>query len=88
MESLYPYPFDRLGRQLITLAESVAVMRALEWKLQEKIGTDWRWSELDLRIVALSRHTLEYDVVWKGRYRGRLALDLIQALKAPTVPIR
>jgi hypothetical protein len=70
-ETLYPYPFDAGGHDVLTLEESVAALRDLEHQLNEILPSGWRWQEL--RFATIERHhkMVIYRVKWNGEEVGK-----------------
>ena len=74
-ETLYPYPFDPESTEVLTLRESVAVMRELEHELSGILTSLWRWPEVRLSILARAGSAVTYEVEWQGRPVGSITVD-------------
>lgn len=82
LETLYPYPFDPERIEVLTLRESVAVMRELEHELNGILNSQWRWPEVQLSILDRTGRTVTYAVEWQGRPVGCVTVDSARQKKA------
>ena len=69
--TLYRYPFDEEGSEILTLAESIAAMRELERQINRFCRFDWRWCDLQLRIVERHPTYLVYEIRHHRKYLGQ-----------------
>jgi hypothetical protein len=69
--TLYRYPFDEEGREILTLVESIAAMQELEHQINRLCSLDWRWC--DLRLSVIERHPtyVIYEIHHREQYSGR-----------------
>jgi len=68
---LYRYPFDELGREILTLPESIAAMQELERQINRLCRFDWRWCDLSLTIVERHPTYVIYAIHHHQKYLGQ-----------------
>lgn len=68
---LYRYPFDKEGREILTLIESIAAMQELEQQINRLCDLDWRWCDLRLSVVERHPTYLIYEIHYRDVYTGR-----------------
>jgi hypothetical protein len=69
--TLYRYPFDNEGREVLTLAESIAAMQELEHQINQLCAFDWRWCDLRLSVVERHPTYVVYEVHHRDEYTGQ-----------------
>src|SRR5579872_3498344 len=69
--TLYRYPFDEEGREILTLVESIAAMQELEHQINRLCNLDWRWCDLRLTIVERHPTYVIYEIHHRDAYSGR-----------------
>lgn len=69
--TLYRYPFDNEGREVLTLVESVAAMQELERQINRLCNVEWRWCDLKLHVVERHPTYVIYEVHHRDEYSGQ-----------------
>ena len=69
--TLYRYPFDEEGREILTLVESIAAMQELEHQINRLCKLDWRWCDLRLSVVERHPTYVIYEIHHRDAYSGR-----------------
>jgi hypothetical protein len=69
--TLYRYPFDEEGREILTLVESIAAMQELERQINRLCAVDWRWCDLRLSVVERHPTYVIYEIQNGDQYSGR-----------------
>jgi hypothetical protein len=69
--TLYRYPFDEGGREMLTLGESLAAMQELEYQINRLCAFDWRWCDLSLSVVERHPMYVIYEIHHREAYTGR-----------------
>lgn len=69
--TLYRYPFDKGGREVLTLGESIAAMQELEFQINRLCNFDWRWCDLSLSVVERHPTYVIYEIHHRGACTGR-----------------
>jgi hypothetical protein len=77
-QTLYRYPFDEEGREVLTLVESIAAMQELEQQINRLCDVEWRWCDLRLSVVERHPTYVIYEIHHRGEYSG-------QAIVMPSV---
>lgn len=69
--TLYRYPFDEEGHEVLTLGESIAAMQELEHQINRLCSLDWRWCDLRLNVVERHPAYVIYEIHHRQEYSGR-----------------
>jgi len=78
--TLYRYPFDDDGREVLTLVESIAAMQELEHQINRLCDDEWRWCDLRLSVVERHPTYVIYEIHHRDEYSG-------QAIVMPSVSV-
>lgn len=69
--TLYRYPFDEQGGEILTLVESIAAMQELERQINRLCRLDWRWCDLRLSVVERHPTYVIYEIHHHDKYAGQ-----------------
>lgn len=78
--TLYRYPFDEEGLEVLTLVESIAAMQELEHQINRLCDDEWRWCDLRLSVVERHPTYVIYEIHYHDEYSG-------EAIVMPSVSV-
>ena len=84
--TLYRYPFDEEGLEILTLVESIAAMQELERQINHLCRLDWRWADVQMRVVERHPTYVVYEIHHHGKYAGQAIVMPFASARGAGVP--